>query len=64
MLLGHRIKEWKRTGKEQKYRSYKENMREGRREGKGKREWEQKKEKKNRKILVGTRLKGETESEE
>lgn len=46
MLLGHRNKEWKRTGKKQKYRSCKENMREGRREGKGKREWEQKKEKK------------------
>lgn len=46
MLLGQRNKEWKRIGKKQKYRSYKENMREGRREGKGKREWEQKREKK------------------
>ena len=41
LLLGNRNSGWKRTGEKKRYRSYKEGIIDGRRECKGKREWEQ-----------------------
>ena len=45
MLLGNRNSGWKRTGEKKRYRSYKEGIIDGRRECKGKREWEQRRRK-------------------